>query len=458
MVKILVVDDKPSIRKMLKTNLEIEGYDVVTAKSGEEALEVIGGEIDLIISDLKMNEMSGIDFLKVIRSKDLNTPFILMTAYAKVNDAIEAMKLGIAEFIEKPFEIDFLLYKINQILKLSQFKTDNKIKSFLNKFNEEVDIIGESLSFKKTINMVEKVSQTDSSILFFGESGTGKEVFAKYLHYKSSRAKYPLVAINCAAIPSELMEAELFGYEKGAFTGANTTKIGLFEVAKNGTIFLDEIGELPYTMQSKLLRVLQEKEFLRVGGIKPIKTNVRLISATNQDLNVLIDNKQFRQDLYFRISVIPIKIPSLSDRKEDIILLVDYFIEKFSKEFNKPIMTVSDEAKDVLLNYKYRGNIRELKNVIERAVILSENNTITTDVLGIEVKKDLNIEKVEEVETFEDNTPLQVITEKAIRRAESKHIMKILNSVKWNRTNASKILRISYKTLLTKIKDYDLKP
>jgi transcriptional regulator with PAS, ATPase and Fis domain len=267
-----------------------------------------------------------------------------------------------------------------------------------------------------------------------------------------------LVAINCAAIPSELMEAELFGYEKGAFTGANTTKIGLFEVAKNGTIFLDEIGELPYTMQSKLLRVLQEKEFLRVGGIKPIKTNVRLISATNQDLNVLIDNKQFRQDLYFRISVIPIKIPSLSDRKEDIILLVDYFIEKFSKEFNKPIMTVSDEAKDVLLNYKYRGNIRELKNVIERAVILSENNTITTDVLGIEVKKDLNIEKVEEVETFEDNTPLQVITEKAIRRAESKHIMKILNSVKWNRTNASKILRISYKTLLTKIKDYDLKP
>ncbi len=458
MAKILVVDDKPSMRKMLKTNLEIEGYEVIVAKSAEQALELLEPGIDLIISDLKMSEMSGIDFLKIIRQKDLNTPFILMTAYAKVKDAIEAMKFGITELIEKPFEIDLLLYKINQILKVSKFKADNKIKSFLNKFNEEVDIIGESLAFKKTINMVEKVSQTNSSVLFYGESGTGKEVFAKYLHYKSGRAKYPLVAINCAAIPSELMEAELFGYEKGAFTGANSTKIGLFEVAKNGTIFLDEIGELPFLMQSKLLRVLQEKEFLRVGGTKPIKTNVRLISATNQNLNELIDKKQFRQDLYFRISVIPIKIPTLSERKEDIILLVDYFINKFSKEFNKPVVTVSEKAKNLLLNYKYRGNIRELKNIIERAVILSENNTITTDVLGIEIKEDVKSDKKDKVEEFEETTPLHVVTENAIRKAESNHILKVLKSVNWNRTNASKILKVSYKTLLTKIKDYDLKP
>lgn len=458
MAKILIVDDKPSMRKMLKTNLEIEGYEVVVAKSAEQALTLIDKTVNLIVSDLRMNEMSGIDFLKIIRKKDLNIPFILMTAYAKVQDAVEAMKFGITELIEKPFEIDFLLYKINQILKVSKFKSDNKMKSFLNKFNEEVDIIGESVAFKKTIKIVEKVSQTNSSVLFYGESGTGKEVFAKYLHYKSNRAKYPLVAINCAAIPSELMEAELFGYEKGAFTGANSTKVGLFEVAKNGTIFLDEIGELPFLMQSKLLRVLQEKEFLRVGGTQAIKTNVRLISATNQDLNELIDKKQFRQDLYFRISVIPIKIPTLTERKEDIILLVDYFINLYSKEFNKPIVTISEKAKNVLLNYKYRGNIRELKNIIERAVILSENNTITTDVLGIKIKEEVTIPKKEEVKEFGETTPLQVVTENAIRKAESHHILKVLKSVNWNRTNASKILKVSYKTLLTKIKDYDLKP
>jgi len=458
MTKILVVDDKPSMRKMLKTNLEIEGYEVIAMNSAVKAVEFIGDDIDLIVSDLKMNEMTGIDFLKVIRAKDLNIPFILISAYAKVNDAIEAMKFGVTEIIEKPFEVDFLLFKISQILKVSKFKNDNKIKSFLNKFNEEVDMIGESSSFRKTINMVEKVSQTDSSILLHGESGTGKEVFAKYLHYKSNRAKFPLVAINCAAIPSELMEAELFGYEKGAFTGANSVKVGLFEVAKNGTIFLDEIGELPYSMQSKLLRVLQEKEFLRVGGIKSIKTNVRLISATNQNLSELIDKKQFRQDLYFRISVIPIKIPSLIERREDIFLLVDYFIDKFSKEFNKTVITISDDARDVLSRYKYRGNIRELKNIIERAVILSENNTITTDVLGIELKKEDLEEVIEKVDIFDKNTPLQFVTENAIRKAESKHILKVLESVKWNRTNASKILKVSYKTLLTKIKDYDLKP
>ena len=458
MAKILVIDDKPSMRKMLKTNLEIEGYDVIAVNSAIKALELLTSDIDLIISDLKMNEMTGIEFLKEIRGKDLRTPFILISAYAKVNDAIEAMKFGVTEFIEKPFEVDFLLFKIIQILKISKFKDSNQVKSFLNVFNEEVDMIGESTSFKKVIKMVEKVSQTDSSILFYGESGTGKEVFAKYLHYKSKRSKYPLISINCAAIPSELMEAELFGYEKGAFTGANSTKIGLFEVAKNGTIFLDEIGELPYAMQSKLLRVLQEKEFLRVGGIKPIKTNVRLISATNQNLNELIDKKQFRQDLYFRISVIPIKIPSLIDRKEDIFLLVDYFIGKFSKEFNIPIVTISDNARNILAKYKYRGNIRELKNIIERAVILSENNTITTDVLGIELKKEDLKQELEEVDIFDEATPLQVITENAIRKAESKHIIKVLKSVNWNRTNASKILKVSYKTLLTKIKDYDLKP
>ncbi len=460
MTKILIVDDKPSMRKMLKTNLELEGYQIVVANSVAKAKMLLDPTVDLIISDLKMKNLTGIDFLKSIREEDYNVPFILMTAYAKVKDAINAMKLGATEFLEKPFEIDDLLYLIKKNLKLYAYERENVVlKAFTARSNEKITIVGNSSELKRTIKIVEKVAKTTSAVLLTGESGTGKEVFAKYLHYQSDRKEYPFVAINCAAIPSELMEAELFGYEKGAFTGADSQKIGLFEIAKNGTIFLDEIGELPFNMQSKLLRVIQEKEFLRVGGVKAIKTDVRLVTATNQNLEELIERKEFREDLYFRISVIPIHIPALRDRKDDIPLLVEYFIEKFSKEMNIPKLIVSDRAQEILYEFDYKGNIRQLRNIIERAVILAENNVITSDVLGIKPKIGIDsLESFLKKEEFDETTPLGKVTEKAIRYSESRHILKVLKAQHWNRTKATKILGISYKTLLTKIKDYNLNP
>ncbi len=456
MAKILVVEDKPSMRKMLKTNLEIEGYIVIAEKSATDAINVLSEDIDLILSDLKMEGMDGIEFLRYIRQNDINKPFILMTAFAKIKDAVEAMKLGATDFIEKPFEMDYLLFLIKKIIKWSDFQDENTIlKAFTARSNEEINIVGNSDSLRKVMHTVEKVAQTDSSVIFYGESGTGKEIFAKYLHYQSKRKDNPFVAINCAAIPSELMESELFGYEKGAFTSADSKKIGLFEIAKNGTIFLDEIGELPLNMQSKLLRVIQEREFLRVGGIKPIKTDARIISATNQNLNELVEKKLFREDLYYRVSVIPIIIPSLCERKDDIPILIDYFIEKFAKDFRLGYIELSESAKKILLEYNYKGNIRQLKNIIERAVILCENGIITSDILGIIPEKKEQNEYIVEDE-FDENAPLNEITEKAVKYAESKHILKVLKKEKWNRSNASKILQISYKTLLTKIKDYNL--
>ncbi|MBN2693058.1 sigma-54-dependent Fis family transcriptional regulator [bacterium] len=458
MRKILVVDDKPSMRKMLKTNLEIEGYLVFTEKNALEASQTFKDEYDLIVSDLKMDGMSGIEFLKFLREKEVQTPFILMTAYAKIKDAVEAMKLGATDFIEKPFEMDDLLFLIKRSIKLGDDAEENHIlKAFTSRSNEEINIVGNSECLRKTVSMVERVALTDSAVLLTGESGTGKEIFAKYLHYKSKRKEYPFVAINCAAIPPQLMEAELFGYEKGAFTGADSRKIGLFEIAKDGTIFLDEIGELPFEVQSKLLRVLQEKEFLRIGGVKTIKTNARVVSATNQNLQQLIDERKFRDDLFYRISVIPIVIPSLKDRKEDIPLLIEYFIDKYSKDLNLRDIKLSTQAKDVLESYNYKGNIRQLKNMIERAVILSENNTITLDSIGL-TKDEIPIKESKPSFDFSEELTLQEVTDRVIREAESKHIEKILKREFWNRSNAAKKLGVSYKTLLTKIKDYNLNP
>lgn len=458
MAKILVIDDKPSMRKMLQTNLELEGYEVIVERSPIKGILWVESGVDLILSDLKMKEMTGLEFLREIRRKNMNTPFILMTAYAKIKDAVEAMKLGAADFIEKPFEIDDLLYLIQKTLKLQRFETENMVfKAFTARSNEEITIIGQSDLLRKTLSILDKVSKTDSSVLLTGKSGTGKEVLAKYIHHHSKRGEYPFVAINCAAIPSELMEAELFGYERGAFTGADSRKMGLFELANHGTIFLDEIGELPFKMQSKLLRVLQEQSFLRVGGLKSIQTDVRILSATNRDLLTLIGMGEFREDLYFRISVIPVNVPSLNERREDIPLLIEYFMKFFIQKLNIPPIGFSDDARKVLQEYNYRGNIRELKNIIERAVILADNNLITTEELGIvPAQKKGNSYLVDQ--DFELDFPLQKISEQVIRFAESKHILRVLQKEGWNRTHAAKRLQVSYKTLLTKIKDYQLTP
>ncbi|MFZ3092080.1 MAG: sigma-54 dependent transcriptional regulator [Nitrospirota bacterium] len=451
---ILIIEDKESMVQMLTQTLEAAGYKVESAMSAEDGIQKLNSmKIDLILTDLRLPGKSGMDVLSASKEKNSLTPVIVMTAFGTIETAVQAVKEGAYDFITKPFDPDHLLLLIERALEKKRLQAENIVlKGELSGRIGLPTIIGKSPKLLEAVNKAEKVSQGRTTALLLGESGTGKELFARLIHYLSPRKNGPFVAINCAAIPRDLLESELFGHEAGAFTDAKMKKIGKFELADKGTIFLDEIGDMDLNLQAKLLRVLQGDEFMRLGGNKAIKIDVRVVAASNKDLQKAISEGAFREDLYYRLSAFPIVIPPLRERTKDIQPLAGHFLGIFSKEMNKDIKGFTKEALKILLNHHWKGNVRELENCIERAVILCSKELIMPEDLGlsqIEVDKAL-------IEGMPLEGGLQEASSRAIRIAESRLIKKVLDDTGWNKTKAAEILKVSYKTLLTKIKEYGI--
>jgi two-component system, NtrC family, response regulator PilR len=386
--RILVADDERSLRELLAIVLRREGHEVLLAESGEVALTALKrGPLDLLISDIKMPDMSGVEVLRAAKATDASLPAIMMTAYASTETAVEAMRLGACDYLIKPFDVDELKLKVREKLDARQLRQENVLlKRVLHKSHVFAGIIGRSPGMLAVFDLVESVAKTTSTVLVTGESGTGKELIARAVHFHSLRRDRPFVALNCGALPETLLESELFGHMRGAFTGAETTKKGLVEIAEGGTIFLDEIGEMTPMMQVKLLRVLQERRFRRVGGLDEIEANIRVVAATNQDLPKLVAEGRFREDLYYRINVIPVQLPALRERREDIPLIAEHFLSKYREQMGKTVAAISGGAMALLERYDWPGNIRELENVIERAVALERTPTILFESLPEQIR------------------------------------------------------------------------
>jgi two-component system response regulator PilR (NtrC family) len=386
--RILVVDDESSLRDMLRIVLRRDGYDVLVADNGRAAIDVLQRErVDLLLSDIRMADVSGVEVLKA--AKELNRDIIafMMTAFASTETAVEAMRLGAVDYFTKPFSMDELRLKIRQHLESSRLKQENVLlKRALNTRHEFSNIIGRSDSMLAVFRMIETIARTSSTVLVTGESGTGKELVARAIHFNSLRRDHPFVALNCGAVPETLLESELFGHMRGAFTGADTNKKGLLEVAEHGTVFLDEIGEMNIAMQVKLLRVLQERRFRRLGGTEESQADIRIVAATNQDLARLVADGRFREDLYYRINVIPMHLPPLRERREDIPLLAAHFLEKHSGRAGASVRSISQEATVLLTEYQWPGNVRELENVIERCVALEQTPVVLAETLPANIR------------------------------------------------------------------------
>ena len=448
MAKILVVDDDQGIREFLEIMISREGYDVTCAENAIKALNRCKKEkFDLILTDLKMPKVDGIEFLKNVKDISPETMVILMTAYASAETAVSAMQEGAFDYIEKDFQIDTLKEIIRMALDKKGIKRNDA--QFIKEVEDAVsfgEMIGKSKGMLKVYSIIKKVAETPANVLILGESGTGKELVAKAIHENSPRMKKPFIVINCGGISENLLESECFGHMKGSFTGAHMDKPGLFEIANDGTIFLDEIAELPSILQVKILRVVQEKSFRRVGGTKDISVDVRIISATNQNLEEKIKNATFREDLFYRLNVVPISIPPLRQRKEDIPILAKYFVEKYSKVFKKEIKTISTYAMELLMEYPFPGNVRELENIIERSVALETSSIVLPENLVLSVglndfsnnrefdMPDSGINLNEELERFERN-----MIEKALRK------------VKGSKTKAADFLHVTSDSLRYRI-------
>ena len=373
MPAILIVEDEPKMLRLLELNLTEEGYTTHTASNAETGLNTLRQEkIDLVVTDLKLPGMDGLEFLQAVKRTDARIPVIVMTAYGTVETAVEAMKAGASDYVLKPFSLEEMKLIVRKELDVHSLREENRsLREALGRRYEFKNIVARSPKMQEVLATVERVAPTNSTILLGGESGVGKDMIARALHQHSHRVSGPFVKINCTAIPENLLESELFGYEKGAFTGAVSSKPGKFELADKGTVFLDEIGDVPGTTQVKLLRVLQDREFERLGGTKTLKVDVRVVAATNQDLRAALEQGTFREDLYYRLNVVPINLPPLRERKADVPYLVDHFIERFVRESGKPIKGITPAAQKMLMEFHWPGNVRELENIIERAVSLS---------------------------------------------------------------------------------------
>lgn len=458
-VKILVIDDDPSIRNMLEIVLKKSGYDVTCTDSGKSALEKLKKEtFDLIISDIKMPDITGIDLLKKIKAINPEIPVILITAFASANDAVEAMKLGAEDYVTKPFNLDELRIIIHRALyKRSMEKENIQLKSRLTEKEKFENIVGKNLKMLEIFEMIDTISQTDSTVLIIGESGTGKELISKAIHNKSERSGCEFVSINCGALPENLLESELFGHTRGAFTDAHKDKKGLFEVADKGTLFLDEIGEMSPKMQVKLLRAIQERKVRKVGGSQEIEVDVRIISATNKDLTESIKTGEFRTDLFYRLNVISINVPPLRERKDDIPLLLEYFLRIFNKKFNRQIEGFEKDALDIVINYAWPGNIRELENVIERAVALEKGAFIGIKSLPSDLVYNIsetevmpsNIDALLKDEHFDFQEYIDDISRRIILKAF------LLNDSNMKKT--AEKLKLNYRSLRYLMEKYDLK-
>ncbi|MBC8412177.1 sigma-54-dependent Fis family transcriptional regulator [bacterium] len=452
METILIIDDKDSIVQMLRETLSAEGYEIEVAYDGAVGI-TMARELkpDLVITDLKLPRKSGLEVLKAVKANSPMMPVIVMTGYGTVEIAVEAMKLGAFEFITKPLDTDYLQILISRALANQRLVTENILLKY--RVAKDIgipDIIGGSQVMVDVAVNIQKVSATRTTALLQGESGTGKELFARAIHDLSPRHDHPFVPINCAAIPRELLESELFGHEKGSFTGAGERKLGKIELADKGTVFLDEIGEMDMSLQAKILRVIQEGEIDRVGGSGAIKVDIRIITATNRDLETEVRNGRFREDLYYRINVFPVHVPPLRERSEDIPILVEHFLVLYTAEMNLPMKKVAKDAMEMLKRYEWKGNVRELENVVERALILCEGDTIT--------KEDLRITASEGQAGSKDygSGTLEEVSKAAQKDAESRRIRAALVETGGNKSRASELLKVSYKTLLTKIKDYGI--
>jgi len=450
--RILIVDDEENFRHMLSVILIKEGYEVATASNGGEALqEALTSPFDQILCDIRMPRMDGLEFLREIQKTGVESTIIVMSAYGTLDIAIEAMKLGAYDYISKPFKPDEIILTLRKAEEREQLRRENQLlrKEVIKEYSFE-NIVSKNEKMQKIFDVIKKVAQYKSTVLITGESGTGKELVARALHYNSDRSQNPFIPVNCGAIPENLLESELFGHAKGAFTDAIRTKKGLFEEAGGGTILLDEIGELPAQLQVKLLRVLQEGEIRRIGESKSIKTDVRIVAATVKDLSKEVNEGRFREDLFYRLNVLPIHIPPLRERKEDIPLLIHHFIKKYNQSMNKHITGIGHKALESLMTYKWYGNVRELENTIERAIVLTDGDSIELENLPIEVQ---DFKEEFQVEPLPDE---EYSIKKASKGLEINLIRKALKKTKGNHTHAAKLLEISHRALLYKIKEYGI--
>jgi DNA-binding NtrC family response regulator len=460
MEPVLLVEDKPELRAMLRKALEKGGYSVDEAPDGNCAIDKVRNRrYQVVLTDLKLPGSSGIDVLREARRAEPTLPVILVTAYGSVEEAVTAMKEGAFDFVQKPVDLDHLKLLLERAAQQQELLRENLLlrEEYAARYGFP-RIVGEHESMKQASEMAQRVAVADSTVLLLGESGTGKELFARAIHHLSSRAEGPFVALNCAAIPEGLVENELCGHERGAYTGAGARKVGKLELAHRGTLFLDEIGELPLSIQTKLLRVLEEKRFERVGGTQQIDVNVRILTATNKDLRAAVADKTFREDLYFRISAVPITIPPLRDRGDDVLLLAEHFLERFRREFHKPTLQLMKDARERLLTYSWPGNVRELQNAVERAAILAARAEIDAAALQLPAAKpspaDFPVGMLEEEFLWEG--PLDEVSQRAAAHVERFKIQNALRESKWNKTRAAEKLGVSYKTLLHKIRSLGL--
>ncbi len=454
--RVLVIDDSPEVLTLFSECLSGEGYEVDTSPDGSAGIAKIENSFyDLILTDMRMPGIDGMAVLKYVMEHSPDSICILLTGYATIKNAVESIKAGAFDYLTKPVKMDEILVTIERALDYRNLKRENtNLRRQLKKKYRFENIIGDSETIQKVFEIIEKVADTDSTILILGESGTGKELIAKAIHYNSYRREGPFVPVNCAAIPSELLESELFGHEKGAFTNAIRTRIGRFELANAGTIFLDEIGDMSPILQSKLLRVLQERQFERIGGIKSIKTDIRVIAATHQDLKLAVQQKRFREDLYYRLNVIPIKVPPLRDRKSDIPLLTQHFLTNFTRSKKKKIQGIQEDALDKFRDYEWPGNVRELENTIERAVILSDHESDMITIADLPEK----FQTLHPVPPTRDpEIPEQGLSlDDAVNEFEKKLIVQALTRTGWVKNKAAQLLNLNRTTLIEKIKRQNL--
>ncbi len=465
-VKILVIDDDPKVSWILSEGLS-KKFEFVSARDGIEGIQMVSTEKpDLILLDIKMPGMNGMEVLEKLNKLENRPEVIMVSGHGETQYVVDSVKLGAAEFINKPFDVNEIEIHINTVLEKTALKKEVKeLKSKLEVKNTYDTFIGDSDVMQKVKSVIEQVSDSELTVLIRGESGTGKEIVARLLHNLSSRHNEPFMKVNCAAIPRDLLEAELFGYEKGAFTGAHKMKQGRFEVAHKGTMFLDEIGDMPLELQSKLLQVLEQQEFVRVGGVQNIHVDVRIIGATNKNLEQAIAQKEFREDLFYRLNEITLLLPALRIRKEDIPLLVNHFVKKYEEAYKKQIPPISQHIMSQLLSYNWPGNVRQLENMMKQ-IVVREDEAIITELLEAAGNHVIASEPANTVSTFSipqvtdsassDSYSLKAIIGEKIAVEEKKLISQVLHKTNWNRRKAAELLEISYRSLLYKIKDYAL--
>jgi DNA-binding NtrC family response regulator len=456
---VLLVEDKDSLRAMLRHALEAQGHAVIEARDEPEAVEQLRQERPaVVLTDLKLPAGDGFGVLRAAKELDPELQVIVMTAYGSIQDAVTAMRDGAMDFLAKPVDPDHLLLMVERAIAQRRMLTDYMLlKEELAERRGAPRIIGENASLRQVLQQLHRAAGTDATVLLEGESGTGKELFARAVHALSPRADGPFVAINCAAIPDNLLETELFGHEKGAFTGASARKPGRFEIAHRGTLFLDEIGDLPLALQAKILRALEEKQFERVGGTQSLHVDVRIVAATNRGLKQRVAERQFREDLYFRLSVFPIQIPPLRDRADDVIILARNFVDKFCREMNKPLLTMTPAALDELRAYKWPGNVRELQNCIERAVILTEGDSIHPRHLNLSSRPGPTMTATSSPwDQIDLSGNMGDVLRRVTAEVERRKVEQAMRDASGNKQRAADLLLISFKSLVQKLRDYGI--